>query len=134
MAITQLHNSPPVPGASNIAGWKIILLTAGSVSAYEALGQCVCMQHRMALARISSGLCSFDDRTFECSTCEQLELISVAVNVALVGSRANFVRRADDGTNKAVLAFAFGGASRLSLESGHPIIRGRFSRGRFPAC
>jgi hypothetical protein len=35
----------------------------------------------MALARISAGERGFEERTFECSTCERTEKISVAVDL-----------------------------------------------------
>ena len=42
---------------------------------------CPVCKHRMALARISAGERGFEDRTFECSTCERTEKISVAVDL-----------------------------------------------------
>jgi uncharacterized protein YlaI len=41
---------------------------------------CPTCKHRMALARISPGERGFEDRTFECSTCDRVEKISVAVD------------------------------------------------------
>jgi hypothetical protein len=41
---------------------------------------CPVCKHRMALARISPGTRGFEERTFECSTCERTEKISVAVD------------------------------------------------------
>ena len=34
----------------------------------------------MALGRVSPGERGFEDRTFECSTCEQIEKVSVVVD------------------------------------------------------
>lgn len=41
---------------------------------------CPACKHRMALARISPGQRGFEERTFECSTCERTETISVPVD------------------------------------------------------
>ena len=41
---------------------------------------CQVCKHRMALARISPGERGFEERTFECSTCERTEKISVTVD------------------------------------------------------
>ncbi|WP_404549533.1 ATP-binding protein [Bradyrhizobium diazoefficiens] len=43
--------------------------------------RCVrCNKHRMALARVSPGKRCFEERTFECSTCERTEIVSFAVD------------------------------------------------------
>jgi hypothetical protein len=41
---------------------------------------CPTCKHRMALRRISPGTRGFEERTFECSTCERTEKVSVAVD------------------------------------------------------
>jgi hypothetical protein len=41
---------------------------------------CPVCKHRMALGRISPGGRGFEERTFECSTCERTEKVSVLVD------------------------------------------------------
>jgi uncharacterized protein YlaI len=41
---------------------------------------CPVCKHRMALARISPGERGYEERTFQCATCERTEKISVAVD------------------------------------------------------
>jgi hypothetical protein len=41
---------------------------------------CPLCKYRMALARISPGERGFEERTFECSICEQTEKVSVVVD------------------------------------------------------
>ncbi|MFK4506563.1 sensor histidine kinase [Bradyrhizobium daqingense] len=41
---------------------------------------CPVCKHRMALARVSPGKRGFEERTFECSTCERTEVASFAVD------------------------------------------------------
>jgi two-component sensor histidine kinase len=41
---------------------------------------CPVCKHRMALARVSAGERGFEERTFECSTCERTEVMSFAVD------------------------------------------------------
>jgi hypothetical protein len=41
---------------------------------------CPVCKHKMALARISAGQRGFEIRTFECSTCDRTENISLAVH------------------------------------------------------
>ncbi|MCS3929267.1 transposase-like protein [Bradyrhizobium elkanii] len=41
---------------------------------------CPVCKHRMGLARISPGPRGFDERTFECSTCERTEVVRSAVD------------------------------------------------------
>jgi hypothetical protein len=41
---------------------------------------CPVCKHRMALGRVSPGERGFEDRRFECSTCERIERVSVAVD------------------------------------------------------
>ncbi|MBR0947367.1 MULTISPECIES: sensor histidine kinase [Bradyrhizobium] len=41
---------------------------------------CPVCKHRMALARVSPGKRGFEERTFECSTCERTEIVSFAVD------------------------------------------------------
>ncbi|MGX0962378.1 ribosomal protein L37AE/L43A [Bradyrhizobium japonicum] len=41
---------------------------------------CPVCKHRMGLARISPGPRGFDERTFECSTCERTEVVRLAVD------------------------------------------------------
>ncbi|WP_249163931.1 hypothetical protein, partial [Bradyrhizobium liaoningense] len=41
---------------------------------------CPVCKHRMALARVSPGKRGFEERTFECSTCERTEVVSFAVD------------------------------------------------------
>jgi hypothetical protein len=41
---------------------------------------CTVCKHRMALGRVSPGERGFEDRTFECSTCERIEKVSVVVD------------------------------------------------------
>jgi hypothetical protein len=41
---------------------------------------CPTCKHRMGLARISAGQRGFEDRTFECSTCDRIENISIPVD------------------------------------------------------
>ncbi|MCK1710827.1 MULTISPECIES: response regulator [unclassified Bradyrhizobium] len=41
---------------------------------------CPVCKHRMALARISPGAHGSEERTFECSTCERTEKISIVVD------------------------------------------------------
>ena len=41
---------------------------------------CPVCKHRMALARISPGQPGFEERTFECSTCERIETVSFVVD------------------------------------------------------
>ena len=67
-------------------------MTAGSTLPYDLLGyvfmgssiadrpMCPACKHRMALGRVSPGERGFEDRTFECSTCERTEKISVVVD------------------------------------------------------
>src|ERR1700676_3238711 len=48
---------------------------------------CPMCKHRMALGRVSPGGRGFEDRTFECSTCERTEKISVVVDPMKDGHR-----------------------------------------------
>lgn len=41
---------------------------------------CPVCKHRMALARISPGERGFEERTFECSTCERTEVVPFVVD------------------------------------------------------
>jgi hypothetical protein len=41
---------------------------------------CPVCKHRMALGCVSPGERGFEDRSFECSTCERTERVSVAVD------------------------------------------------------
>ena len=41
---------------------------------------CPVCKHKMALARISAGQRGFETRTFECSTCDRMENVSLAVD------------------------------------------------------
>lgn len=41
---------------------------------------CPVCKHRMALVRISVGRQGFEQRTFECSTCERTEVLSCEVD------------------------------------------------------
>ena len=41
---------------------------------------CPVCKHRMSLARISPGERGFEERTFECSTCDRIEKVSFPVD------------------------------------------------------
>jgi uncharacterized protein YlaI len=41
---------------------------------------CPTCKHRMALARISPGKRGYEERTFECSTCDRVEKLSLPVD------------------------------------------------------
>jgi len=41
---------------------------------------CPVCKHRMALARTTPGQRGFEERTFECSTCERIEVVSFGVD------------------------------------------------------
>ena len=41
---------------------------------------CPTCKHRMGLARITPGQRGFEERTFECTTCDRTEKLSVAVD------------------------------------------------------
>lgn len=41
---------------------------------------CPKCKHRMALARVSPGKRGYEERTYECSTCERTEVVSFVVD------------------------------------------------------
>jgi len=57
-----------------------ILRGQGMTACINERPMCPVCKHRMALARISPGKAGFEKRTFECSTCERTELVSLAVD------------------------------------------------------
>jgi hypothetical protein len=52
----------------------------GSFSSIAERPMCPACKHRMRLARISPGARGFEERTFECSTCERVEKLSFPVD------------------------------------------------------
>ena len=55
-------------------------LGLGIMNSFNDRPMCPTCKHRMALARISPGERSFEVRTFECSTCDRTEQVSMSVD------------------------------------------------------
>lgn len=53
---------------------------SGMAASISERPMCPVCKHRMALARISPGERGLEERTFECSTCERMEVVSFAVD------------------------------------------------------
>lgn len=53
---------------------------SGMAASISERPMCPVCKHRMALARISPGQRGLEERTFECSTCERIEVVSFAVD------------------------------------------------------
>jgi hypothetical protein len=83
---------PTVEWPSKISSWRAYFADGKGGLGMMPLGQgvmgrptndrpmCPTCKHRMALARISPGERSFEVRTFECSTCDRTEQVSMSVD------------------------------------------------------
>lgn len=79
-AIAILHDRLLVDSASHesLTSWS--WGTVSEIASNSVRPMCPTCKHRLGLTRISPGKRGFEERTFECSTCERIEKISLPVD------------------------------------------------------